>query len=206
MITAEELAKEIRVHPNWWYSPEKLVAHLLPFIQSRAARVQGASDGPLSSRLRPDVECAPWVIEEVKKLERRLATPQPPKDAGAAIARAFWEVLAENLDPYDAPDFFRFLRSVKIKAERFDAEAGGTDRQTEEMCETCGYVRGSLGCDAAHKKLKELTAPPERVQIPAESEHVAPVEKVACPIPTCRAELLPGQTCGGVNCGLRGKE
>ena len=51
-------------------------------IQSRAAGAQGASDGPLSSRLRPDVECAPWVIEEVKKLERRLATPQPPKDAG----------------------------------------------------------------------------------------------------------------------------
>lgn len=51
----------------------------------------------------------------------------------AAISRAFWEVLAENLDPYDAPDFFRFLRSVKIKAERFDAETGGTDRQAEEV-------------------------------------------------------------------------
>ena len=75
----------------------------------------------------------------------------------------------------------------------------------------------------------KVTTSPERVQIPAESEHVAPygrcppfmtgkyrktfdadamsavVEKIACPIPTCRAELLPGQTCGGVNCGLRGK-
>ena len=26
----------------------------------------------LSERLRPDVECAPWVIEEVKKLEYEL--------------------------------------------------------------------------------------------------------------------------------------
>jgi hypothetical protein len=28
---------------------------------------------PLSSRLRPDVECAPWIIDEVKKLEEALA-------------------------------------------------------------------------------------------------------------------------------------
>lgn len=28
---------------------------------------------PLSSRLRPNVECAPWVIDEVKKLEEALA-------------------------------------------------------------------------------------------------------------------------------------
>lgn len=27
----------------------------------------------LSDRLRPDVEAAPWVIEEVKKLEQELA-------------------------------------------------------------------------------------------------------------------------------------
>lgn len=26
----------------------------------------------LSNRLRPDVECAPWVIEEVKKMEQAL--------------------------------------------------------------------------------------------------------------------------------------
>lgn len=28
---------------------------------------------PLSSRLRPGVECAPWVIEEVRKLEANQA-------------------------------------------------------------------------------------------------------------------------------------
>ena len=85
MITAEELAKEIdrldEASNGPYAGPTELARGLLIFIQSRAARVQGASDGPLSSRLRPDVECAPWVIEEVKKLERRLATPQPPKDA-----------------------------------------------------------------------------------------------------------------------------
>jgi hypothetical protein len=26
----------------------------------------------LSERLRPDVECAPWVIEEIKKLEQDM--------------------------------------------------------------------------------------------------------------------------------------
>lgn len=40
--------------------------------------------GPLSSRLRPDVECAPWVIDEVRKLEARVA-----ERAGAAQA---WQV------------------------------------------------------------------------------------------------------------------
>ena len=94
----------------------------------------------------------------------------------------------------------------------------------------------------------QITTSPERVQIPAESEHVSPCVaevppgyfdqlseeiktwpvldeskfadfpslldgmdapytpldgKIACPIPTCRAELLPGQHCGGVNCGLK---
>lgn len=39
-----------------------------------------------------------------------------------------------------------------------------------------------------------------------DAPHTPPDGKVACPIPTCRAELLPGQTCGGVNCGLRSNE
>jgi hypothetical protein len=33
-------------------------------------------DGPLSCRLRPNSECAPWVIEEVRKLEADLAISQ----------------------------------------------------------------------------------------------------------------------------------
>lgn len=35
---------------------------------------EAPSVGPLSSRLRPDVECAPWVIPDVKKLEHQAAT------------------------------------------------------------------------------------------------------------------------------------
>lgn len=31
---------------------------------------------PLSSRLRPNVECAPWVVEAVRKLEAELALAQ----------------------------------------------------------------------------------------------------------------------------------
>lgn len=55
----------------------------------------------------------------------------------------------------------------------FQAEtAGGTDRQADEICE-CGFARGSFGCDDSHRILAEITVTPERVQISAESEHVA---------------------------------
>ena len=105
------------------------------------------------------------------------------------------------------PSALEFIDEVTRDSEEFETEAGGTDRQPDEICDPCGYVRGSLGCDDAHKKREQITTSPERVQIPAESEHVAPYTppdgKIACPIPTCRAELMPGQTCGGVNCGLR---
>lgn len=40
------------------------------------------ADGPLSSRLRPQIECAPWVIEEVRKLESALAA----QGQGEAVA------------------------------------------------------------------------------------------------------------------------
>jgi len=82
-------------------------------------------------------------------------------------------------------------------------------RETHHMGDICF----SCGKERKHDMSKipeQITTPPERVQIPAESEHVAPYTppdgKVACPIPTCRAELLPGQSCGGVNCGLRRTE
>jgi hypothetical protein len=37
--------------------------------QDEALAESRLSDGPLSKQLRPDVECAPWVIGAVKKLE-----------------------------------------------------------------------------------------------------------------------------------------
>jgi hypothetical protein len=37
--------------------------------------------GPLSARLRPGIECAPWVIGEVKKLEQARASTTPPAAA-----------------------------------------------------------------------------------------------------------------------------
>ncbi|VVE82682.1 hypothetical protein [Pandoraea sputorum] len=41
--------------------------------------------GTLSSRLRPGVKCAPWVIEEVKKLEARAALSSPAKVPDAVM-------------------------------------------------------------------------------------------------------------------------
>jgi len=119
----------------------------------------------------------------------------------AAIARAFWAAY-ENYqdDQYDSLD--DLVDAVLVDAGFFDKPA-------------------------IHEK---LTTSPERAQIPAESGRVVPpaavifaqlrreegrieeahnaavrAMKVACPIPTCRAELMPGQTCGGVNCGLKPK-
>lgn len=54
----------------------------------------------------------------------------------------------------------------------------------------------------SHRILAEITTSPERTQIPAESEHAAPFDRC----PTCTAHMPVGKTCGGVNCGLRGKE
>jgi hypothetical protein len=48
---------------------------------------------------------------------------------------------------------------------------------------------------------QKVTMSPEHVQTPP--VYTPPAGKVACPIPTCRAELRPGEHCGGVNCGLR---
>ena len=117
----------------------------------------------------------------------------------AAIARAFREMSRRTSigQPWTL-DYFVLM--VNKSAERFDSE-GGTFLQTEEVCD-CGYVRGSLGCDDAHKKREELTTSPERVQIPAESEHVAPFDRC----PKCTAHMPVGQTCGGKDCGLRRDE
>lgn len=46
-----------------------------------AALSTPAGEGPLSSRVRPNVEAAPWVVEEIKKLEAKLpAAVEGPQD------------------------------------------------------------------------------------------------------------------------------
>ena len=76
---------------------------------------------------------------------------------------------------------------IEIATKR-EAEAGGADRQSD-----------------MHTSDEKVTTSPEHVYIPQENVHVPPDGKVACPIATCRAELMPGQHCSGVGCGLRGK-
>ena len=134
-----------------------------------------------------------------------------PSDESVACAFVLKALCYQEMARLGAsvPSALEFIDEVTHEAEQFDAEADGTDRQPVEICD-CGFARGSFGCDDSHRILAELTTSPERVQIPAESEHVAPYTppdgKIACPIPTCRAELIPGQTCGGANCGLKTKE
>jgi len=56
--------------------------------------------------------------------------------------------------------------------------------------------------DEYEARTEKPTTSPERVQIPAESDHVAPFDRC----PKCTAHMPVGQTCGGVNCGLRRAE
>lgn len=43
---------------------------------------------PLSNRVRPDSEAAPWVIEEIKALERTLEIARSSRDEWRDLARA----------------------------------------------------------------------------------------------------------------------
>lgn len=72
------------------------------------------SSNPLSSRLRPDVECAPWVIEAVKKLERQLAE-----------AQTYADKLAESLPEGALPKDLNVLRqaNAKLASQLSEAQA-----------------------------------------------------------------------------------
>lgn len=104
MIAAEELAKEIvsaaRKSGVAICAPKVFAEALIPFIQSRAAAVQGAdellrSENPdrkdftvdEALRIADQNDAAykhvPSVSRTLAAEVRRLATPQPPKDAGA---------------------------------------------------------------------------------------------------------------------------
>ncbi len=102
----------------------------------------------------------------------------------AAIARAVLE-LGDSWSYGDAGDKLfsddcRNWRSAILKrANQFDAESPAD----------------------MHTIPEKVTTSPERVQIPAESEHIAPYD--LCP--KCTAHMPVGKVCGGVNCGLRGK-
>lgn len=104
------------------------------------ARPQGASTGPLSARMRPNSEAAPWVIEEVKRLEAENARLNaevaraeknltqcrkwygqrlneleawfrgPGKDL--PIAKQFWNILANGKADPTAPPTPYVLRAV----------------------------------------------------------------------------------------------
>lgn len=117
----------------------------------------------------------------------------------AATARAWQKYCSEHAGEMVIITDAQFI--VTRMAEEFDAEAGGNEPH-----------------------VASVTTSPERVQIPAESEHVAPdgEERQAVPsnwtpsqhdgtdapydrCPTCTAHMPVGKTCGGVNCGLRWK-
>lgn len=83
----------------------------------------------LSGRLRPDVECAPWVLAEVRELESLLTAAESERDALAAGVRA----LADELeDVASERDIYR--ADVLSIQKRFVALlAGDGEHNTGEM-------------------------------------------------------------------------
>ncbi len=107
----------------------------------------------------------------------------------ASIARAFDRALL-NFDV--ATPWSVVYRRMKEWAAEFDAESpAGT---TDEICD-CGYVRGSFGCDNAHKRAMKECASVKRVQTPTEPD------RGYCPL--CRGNVWVGRSCNGPNCPLR---
>jgi hypothetical protein len=85
-----------------------------------------AGTDPLSSRLRPNVECAPWVIEEVKKLEAQLQGPSPAVslDKSAEVLVHFDGFMGEQM-PFPAEMPLEQRRSTRIAAMRAALRAAG---------------------------------------------------------------------------------
>ena len=100
MITAEELSLAISQTPSWCTLTATAQARvIIDFIQSRAAGVQGADDDALRKALTMFMDAKAWIasdswdgidkngrdlMEQADVAARTaLATPQPPKDAGA---------------------------------------------------------------------------------------------------------------------------
>ena len=130
----------------------------------------------------------------------------------ASIARAFWAERERFLVPgHGEPVTHGVLLKIEIAAYGFDAESpAGTSLAdmftiNESPCLPDGVVVFSQGGEVKgvmHTTPEKVTTSRERVQIPAESEHVAPYDRC----PKCTAHMPVGQTCGGVNCGLKTKE
>jgi len=115
----------------------------------------------LSDRLRPGVECAPWVIDEVRRLEDAAAPvvePQPVADADASYDMID-RFLRNNLDDADYATFSTALDEVAaLRAER-DALAKARDTHlavitkqgttTSELCEKLHDVKAERDTLAA---------------------------------------------------------
>lgn len=122
----------------------------------------------------------------------------------AAIALAFWEACEEVGDGYIDELY------VVSRAAEFDAESpAGTDASIVNAAKAVirrwdsPLWRQEVGTADLINDLREaidnaqeVTAPAERVQIPAESKRV-------CTVSTCRAEMRPGLRCGSPHCGLK---
>jgi hypothetical protein len=84
------------------------------------------SEGPLSKQLRPDVECAPWVIGAVKKLEgERDEARAALDDAYRRGAEAMREQAASLFDGGNnvpglmrSHEFRDFIRSLPIPEDK----------------------------------------------------------------------------------------
>lgn len=142
----------------------------VPYPHRCVARPQGASTGPLSARMRPNSEAAPWVIEDVKRLEAENARLNaevaraeknltqcrewygqrlneleawfrgPGKDL--PIAKQFWNILANGKADPTAPPTRYVLRAVY---ELLQAQNTRLREDMDDLRETLLMTRQTIG-------------------------------------------------------------
>lgn len=119
--------------------------------------------GLLSSRLRPGIEAAPWVVEEVKKLEGRLATPAsvPAPDTAWTMAIAEALGLSSGYAVPLVPDKERFIELFQQVRERAaqpmvqDAKDARSGDSVHSGSGECDRVHAPGLTDAARDVLAE---------------------------------------------------
>lgn len=143
MITAEELAKEIE-SAGHWSLPYQLAEQLLPFIQSRA---DGLSyDAVYATAIKV---CADQPMAH--EIARRLATPQPPKDAGAVPMPAPKPSNYPFYDAYEMREYGDAREAAAFAASDAQAQTDGvlikalTERNQELEREAAGRAQVVVG-------------------------------------------------------------
>lgn len=140
-LTDEEILRIVDTHvggptPSYPLDPSDWInfARALLARTSAPAAEQAEPVGALSRRLRPNVECAPWVIDEVKKIEA-MVSAQPARElltpAELDLCRQWFDAVQDLNAPYlTKPDYMlaeKLYRALEMRVPSgITAQAGET--------------------------------------------------------------------------------